>query len=1498
MAKAVFWLSFADSCGWDDAIGFGDVMKETLKLSKQSLLIKLLFALAILLSSSRAWAASCGGELYFKAPESWTSAYVYLTQEMTEITEKRNGFFYINLSTAQHQDWGADQMKFKLTSASAYPANYVSTGVWNGYDQYSIDNNTADIACPGVGNTKYVYENPEILGKTVVSSEPPNAKYFYFLPPDDQLWNSSVPMISVDGGKTGVAMSSDPTRCGWFYYVWFSQEPPAAVTIYRDSDSERGELIGWDGYDGAGDAPTAIPMNEIFTSFNTSTIFFMPDQGMWPEDFPEADKGFTIVDPMVNGNCEYHLAAIIYDSDASLHPAFSCFVDGGEGAENTAEDCQKGVSSLGISSTQAQTAVQACKGVVTGIVQDTLSADKKPLLKTAAMGGKGETCFINQELFNKLFRPTAGVNEMSCSDLVFNRNSSGKWEFDSDYYTSKGVTVQGGYAPVETTTDNDILTSYGSSPVPAARTKHPAQGPVYVYPWLRESDAVENVPIFDLMCNGAGWTGGLDCEGHFKDGNDWNGSIYYGTKIDGNVWCWGDYCIADIPDGWPAFKSGTETEVSKTTAGATPRWQSGNVSSGESSGTEGRNQQFCFESHAQFVYKPGLRFNFRGDDDIWVFIGGKLAVDLGGTHLAAPGYAVLDSLTDKNGNPFVEGETYDLDIFFCDRRTTMSNVRINTNMYIQQNTGINRTKDTSYVGEGDRYNICYEETGAGDCAAALSGASGTETQVYCNEAMAGIVTLTYALYKGSSPYTTASGTTLDESYFASAYASGQKVFFGAIDFSSSWYQPVINKAAVAGLPSGTYKLIAAVNGKKTTVATIRVAGTLDVLTENGQDSTGHVYKVVTSAMAGVRIPVFVGAIGDALENGNLDVDLEGAVDERYTPSFDDGLMVFADSSSQTPLTSSDIQTVGARGIDTLWATVPLAAMTSSSITKSIWVRNKKLALTFTLPAIAFVDSTYSEQINPPYGNWNISEDSILYRGAEYKAYIIMFDPTTGTPCTSCSYGLVVDPAQSSEGLTGTSLEMVEGKAEIRFRSSKRYPDDLTLDSAFITVTTTENSLIFATYRGLVFTEPPVPLPDSVMVFDAKGEPKTYAGLDQNFTRDEYLDGIADSLWISYHRPFKLDSLPDSIIVTWSLDSTEAVTLSRSQIEAAAKLLPSGDLYDSVLAFSGLSLSSEVQTTHSGAMVHSWASFKKNGVVAHQGFSKTVEDKVAPIITRGTISEMSEGLFQVRVTFSEPVVSAESDLKSLFMYYLRSATDLVGSAKYTEVSATNANIVDSNVTMFFNASLGSIPQSGDFVRAKPGILTDANGNGLTDYDVVVPSPWMLLEGDAQSTIASIKMGTVNSEADLKAPPVQTYFLGIYDSVGTLLEKYPNTLGYIIKTDMGNILTDPKLDSLIAAGKVSIDDVKLHYELDIFTNLGTFVVHKKGSIACSDQEFFGGDCRNNRGYVYVAWDMVTSKGRLAGTGAYIAKLSTHATIPVLGKKGKHNVTEIWGVRRTTK
>ncbi len=1403
-------------------------MKKTFKIGKQPWLAKLILGFALLLGVGEAWGMSCSGTIYVSNPGTWSSMYLVIDGQFNLLpsTTLSNGWYSINAL-----NYGSQHAKEFFFVASE--------GGWNDYGITRTQFNETGwsqsdkFTCSDFGTetSLYIYEDPTTAGKTAFSTNPPDAKYFYFLPPDDQLWNSSIPMISMDGGATGVPMST---------------------------------VLGWDGYDGVGAVgeATPIPMNDVFASFNANTLFFVSDASMWPETMDEAAKGFSIADPMVDGNCEYKLAAIIYDTDASLHPAFSCYTAGGEG-------CQYGAQ--GVNSTTAQAAVNACIGVTHGIVQDTLDANKKPLLKTAAMGGKGETCFISQSYFDQLFRPTAGVNEMTCFDLPFNRDSYGKWEFNSDYYTSPGITVQGGFYPAEATTDDKILTEYGSSPVAAARTKRFAEGPVFVGPALREVDATENAQKFDLLCSGAGWLGGMDdCSGRFGDGDHDKAAIdtWLGTK-DACIWGWS--CQDSKPAGWPSYKDGTETLA----ATGSPRWQS----------QAGRNQQFCFESHAQFVYKPGLRFNFRGDDDIWVFIGGRLAVDLGGTHLAAPGYAVLDNLTDKNGNPFKEGETYDLDIFFCDRRTTMSNVRINTNMYIQQSNGINYTKDTTYSGEGTAYRICYEETGSGDCASALSGTSASQKIVYCGDEIEKKgFSMSYNLYKGSSIFSNGS-TTYDSTWFKS---KGPGVFFGGVDLSN-WYRPVINKKTIVGLPSGSYKLVASISGKKTSWS-FRVAGNLDVLTKNGKDSTNHVYEVKTSAMADVRIPVYVGAIGEEID-GYLDVDLEGAVGESYSLSFSDGLLVFADSNGTTPLTSSDRLTVGAKGIDTVWATIPLSAMTAQTMTGTISVRKATLELSFQLPAIAFVDSSYSQQL-AGYGNWDISADSVLYRGSDYAAYVMMYDPTSGAICETCNYGLEVYPA--SAGVTGRSaLGIVNGKGIVNFRSSVLYPN--AGDSAFFTVTTMENELIAASWRGLTFIEPPVPIPDSVMVFDAKGKPMTYAGLDMAYTSAEYLDGIADSIWVRYHRPFPKDSLPDSIRVEWALDSADYVTITAEQILAAAKTL-TDTTYDSVLVFGGLELSSSVQTASSGKLLESFATYKKNGAKTSGSFDKEFTDKVAPIILRANISERSEGLFQVKVTLSEKLRTDESaDVKSLFGYYLRSATDLVN--KYQAVPASNATVVDSSVTMFFNLSNGTIPQAGDYVRALPKFLTDAEGNGLSDYNATVPSPWMLLEGDAASTIESIKMGTVDNSVDTRKPNIVAHRIGIYDSLGTVRDSFPNTVGYLIKTDMGNILTDSLLDAQINSGKISLADVKLRYELDIFTNLGTFVAHKSQTIACSDS-LFDGDCRTNRGYIYVGWNMVTDKGRKAGTGAYIAKLSTHVKVPIKGKTGKHNVTQTWGVRRSSK
>ncbi|MEN9307349.1 MAG: hypothetical protein RL173_1281, partial [Fibrobacterota bacterium] len=89
------------------------------------------------------------------------------------------------------------------------------------------------------------------------------------------------------------------------------------------------------------------------------------------------------------------------------------------------------------------------------------------------------------------------------------------------------------------------------------------------------------------------------------------------------------------------------------------------------------NFLFCLESHAVFDYHKGQKFDFIGDDDVWLYINNKLAVDLGGVHVAETLSVNLDKLN------LVEGKTYPFDFFFCERRPTASHMLITTSMNLR-----------------------------------------------------------------------------------------------------------------------------------------------------------------------------------------------------------------------------------------------------------------------------------------------------------------------------------------------------------------------------------------------------------------------------------------------------------------------------------------------------------------------------------------------------------------------------------------------------------------------------------------------------------------------------------------------------------------------------------------------------------------------------------------------------------------------------------------------
>ncbi len=93
-----------------------------------------------------------------------------------------------------------------------------------------------------------------------------------------------------------------------------------------------------------------------------------------------------------------------------------------------------------------------------------------------------------------------------------------------------------------------------------------------------------------------------------------------------------------------------------------------------------RNYHFTTEINTQFTYHRGTGqvFKFTGDDDVWVFIDGRLAVDLGGLHPKREQFLDLDRL-----DWLQDGKTHTLDIFHAERRYSGSNFRIETTLQLR-----------------------------------------------------------------------------------------------------------------------------------------------------------------------------------------------------------------------------------------------------------------------------------------------------------------------------------------------------------------------------------------------------------------------------------------------------------------------------------------------------------------------------------------------------------------------------------------------------------------------------------------------------------------------------------------------------------------------------------------------------------------------------------------------------------------------------------------------
>jgi len=763
-----------------------------------------------------------------------------------------------------------------------------------------------------------------------------------------------------------------------------------------------------------------------------------------------------------------------------------------------------------------------------GIVLPTLDPEtKKPTFNTSKPANYAN--WKSKESFDAAFTPegkigTTITNIARCYDMPFTRSGT-NWEFDSDKMrTPNDAYLVGGFFPyiLDSAYNDDASAAEYAEKCPACNKKYT------VSCFQNPSTTMNNMT------------------------KEWRDSTYTGvaafdrTYFDDGI---------NLGDYYGTAPTGCAVRPGPGNGGTT---------------TNRANLSFCFESHAEFTYEKRQEFLFRGDDDIWVFINNQLVIDLGGAHNAAPGYVDLDTI--GNGGVLrglVEGEVYPIDIFFCERRGTQSNVRVSTNMYITQ-------KSTFFSDPENTENwMCAGIASGNDCASKMSGAGSSKREEFCGNALLDTKNGNYNvdfyminratgdtiwLSPTKNPANCQGTGNIFTCYAKDGVGAGSGITVNNAVYSCGGkYQCKGNQKAQdkVNIPSGSYTVYARLmeNGKPTANKPLNIdnlKGPTNArivwgsLLNSGYDlldAYGEITKKEQSVIAGKLAPIYV-AIGNWEEKYTVfdEKELEPTDVVTYSLSGIDAeeLDVYLDSLGEIPAVFP--RRIPTSGIDTVWVkgSYEMGEQTleiNLSGANAASDETPSLKLSIYQPRLRFTktDSTFFfvNADNPSIASGYKMWDSLPpYVGKSLPVYVAAWDTlnTRTRPnriCSHCTFSIsqksFVNTQGNSEGIVkGEPLRIVNGRQTIFIKGQDIVEGR---DYAQWHITGPSEKYTFAKWDSLQFRGAPVPMPLFSELYDRNG------------------DGIGDSLRIKFSKSFKNGNRIDSTLipilmeVTWEQGNT-------------------------------------------------------------------------------------------------------------------------------------------------------------------------------------------------------------------------------------------------------------------------------------------------------------------------------------------------------------------------